>query len=125
LSGAELRFAGAGLSFLLMFLSGIWLSRAGKPLNGVLFTIHKLVGLAAGVFLVATAYQTNQVSALSGMETVAVLVSGLLFLGTVIAGGVLSIGKEVPGAVLRLHQIGPVLAVLSTATTLYFLLSGQ
>jgi hypothetical protein len=43
----------------------------------------------------------------------------------VVAGGVLSLDKPVPGVVLRLHQIGPVLAVLCTATTLYFLLSGQ
>jgi hypothetical protein len=119
-----LRFAGAGLSFLLMFLSGIWLSRSGKPLNGVLLTIHKLVGLAAGVFLVATVYQLNQGSALGGTDMATVVVCGLLFLGTVIAGGVLSLGKPVPGVVLRLHQIGPILAVLCTATTLYFLLSG-
>jgi hypothetical protein len=125
MSSAELRFAGAGLSFVLMFLSGIWLSRAGKPLNGVLFTIHKLVGLAAAVFLGATVYGLHQAAALSGMQLVAVAVSGLLFLGTVVAGGVLGIGKEMPTAVLRLHQIGPVLAVLASATTLYFLLSGQ
>ncbi len=125
MSGTELRLAGAGLSFVLMFLSGIWVSRAGKPLNGVLLTIHKLVGLAAGLFLVVTVYQLNQGSALGGTEMVAVAVSGLLFLGTVVAGGVLSLGKPVPGVVLRLHQIGPVLAVLCTATTLYFLLSGQ
>ena len=125
MGSAELRFAGAGLCFLLMFLSGIWLSRAGKPLNGVLFTIHKLVGLAAAVFLGATVYGLHQAAALNGTELTGVVVSCLLFLGTVVAGGVLGIGKEVPGTVLRLHQIGPVLAVLSAATTLYFLLSGR
>jgi hypothetical protein len=125
LSGAELRFAGAGLSFVLMFLSGIWVSRAGKPLNGVLLTIHKLVGLATGVFLIATIYQLSRAAPLGGTEMVAVVVCGLLFLGTVAAGGALSLGKPVAGVVLRLHQIGPVLAVLCTATTLYFLLSSQ
>jgi uncharacterized iron-regulated membrane protein len=106
-----------------MFLSGIWVSRAGKPLNGVLLTIHKLVGLAAGVFLVAMVYQLHQGSALGGKEMIAVIVCSLLFLGAVVAGGVLSLDKPVPGVVLRLHQIGSVLAVLCTATTLYFLLS--
>jgi hypothetical protein len=125
LSGAELRFAGAGLSFVLMFLSGIWVSRAGKPLNGVLFTIHKLVGLAAAVFLGATVYGLHQAAALDGREWGGVVVSGLLFLGTVATGGVLGIGKEKSATMLRLHQIGSVLAVLSTAATLYFLLIGQ
>jgi len=124
-SGTESRFAGAGLFFLLIFLSGIWLSRSGRPLSGVLLTIHKLISLAAAVFLVVTVYQMNQVATLSGMELIVLVVTGLLFLGTGIIGGVLSTDKPLTGAMLRLHQIGPILTVLSTAVTLYFLLSRQ
>jgi len=124
-SGTESRFAGAGLFFLLIFLSGIWLSRSGRPLSGVLLTIHKLISLAAAVFLVVTVYQMNQVATLSGMELIVLVVTGLLFLGTGIIGGVLSTDKPLPGAMLRLHQIGPILTVLSTAVTLYFLLGRQ
>ena len=125
MSGTESRFAGAGLFFLLIFLSGIWLSRSGRPLSGVLLTIHKLISLAAAVFLVVTVYQMNQVATLSGMELIVLVVTGLLFLGTGIIGGVLSTDKPLPGAMLRLHQIGPILTVLSTAVTLYFLLGRQ
>ena len=125
MSGTESRFAGAGLFFLLIFLSGIWLSRSGRPLSGVLLTIHKLISLAAAVFLVVTVYQMNQVATLSGMEVVAVVVAGLLLLGTGIIGGLLSTDKPLPGAMLRLHQIGPILTVLSSAATLYLLLIRQ
>jgi len=124
-SGTESRFAGAGLFFLLIFLSGIWLSRSGRPLNGILSTIHKLIALAAAVFLVVTIYQINQVAELSAIGLAAGVVTGLLFLGTGIVGGVLSTDKPLPGVILRLHQIGPVLTVLSTAVTLYFLLGRQ
>ena len=36
-----------GIAFLLTTGTGIWLSQLGKPLNGVLFTVHKLVAVAA------------------------------------------------------------------------------
>jgi hypothetical protein len=114
---------GAGLSFLLIFLSGIWLSRSGKPLNNIILTIHKLISLAAAVFLVVTIYQTNQVATLSGIEAIAAGVTGLLFLGTGIAGGLLSTDKPVPAAISWMHRITPFLTVLSTAVTLYLLLS--
>ena len=122
MSTVQLRVVGAGIFFLFIFLSGIGLSGSGKPLNSIVLTIHKLASLAAGVFLVVTVYQINQVATLSGSEVIAGVVTGLLFLGTGIAGGLLSTDKPVPAAVLRIHQIAPVLTGLSTAVTLYLLL---
>ena len=122
MSTVQLGFVGAGLFFLFIFPSGLWLSRSGKPFNSVVLAIHKLVSLAAGVFLVVTIYQTNQVAALSGGGLFAGVVTGLLFLGTVIAGGVLSTDKPVPASISRKHRITPFLTVLSTVVTLYFLL---
>jgi hypothetical protein len=120
-----LRVVGAGLFFLFVFLSGIWLSRSGKPHNSIILTIHKLISLAAAVFLVITIYQTNQVATLGATGLVAVVVTGLLFLGTGVSGGVLSTGKPMPAAILRMHQTTPFLTVFSTAVTLYLLLSRQ
>jgi len=125
MSTIQLRVVGAGLFFIFIFLSGIWLSRSGKPLNGIALTSHKLISLATAVFLVMIIYQTNQLATLGATGLVAVVVTGLLFLGTVIAGGILSTGKPVPAAILRMHQITPFLTVLSTAMTLYLLLSRQ
>jgi hypothetical protein len=112
---------GAGLFFVFVFLSGIWLSRSGKPLNGIILTAHKLISLAAVVFLAITIYQLNQASSLSAMGLIAGAVTGLFFLGAIITGGLLSTGKPVPAAVLTAHQAAPFLTVLSTAATLYLL----
>lgn len=120
---AQLRVAGAGLFFLFIFLSGLWLSRSGKPLNGIILTIHKLISLAAVVFLVITIYQINHAATLSAIGLIAGVVTGLFFLGTIIAGGLLSTGKPMPAAILTMHQITPFLTVLSTTVTLYLLLS--
>jgi hypothetical protein len=123
MGATELRIVGSGLFFLLIFLSGFWLSRTGKPYSTIIFTIHKLIGLAAGVFLVLTVYRIHQVAPLGPVEITAIVVTVLFFAGTVTAGGLLSIDRPMPAAILTLHQITPYLTVLSTAVTLYLLLS--
>jgi hypothetical protein len=47
----------------------------------------------------------------------------LFFAGNVATGGLLSTDKTMPAVILKLHQITPYLTVLSTAVTLYLLLS--
>ena len=111
-----------GLFFLFIFLSGIRLSRAGRPLNVGISTIHKLISLAAGVFLLVTIYQRNGAVPLSATEWTAIVVTGLCFAGTVASGGLLSSDKPMPVAVLRVHQVLPVLTMLATGVTLYLLL---
>jgi hypothetical protein len=112
----------AGLFFLLIFLSGIWLSRAGRPLNVAISTVHKLISLAAGIFLLMTIRQRHQVVPLNTSEWIGILFTGLCFLGTVASGGFLSSDKPMPVAVLRVHQIVPVLTALSSAVMLYLVL---
>lgn len=111
----------AALFFLFVFLSGIWLSRTGRPLNVVISTIHKLISLAAGIFLLVTVYQRNRVVPLSGIEWVAIVVTGLCFFAVVASGGLLSSEEPRPTVVLRVHQIVPVLTVLATGVTLFLL----
>jgi hypothetical protein len=119
MSANVLRVAGTGLFFLLIFLSGIWLSRSGKPYHMIILNVHKLISLAAVVFLVITTYRMHQAANLGAMGLTAGVVTGLLFVGTIITGGLLSTGKPMPGAILAMHRITPVLTVLSTAATLY------
>jgi hypothetical protein len=114
---------GAGLFFVFIFVSGSCLSRHGRPFNSVVLTIHKLIALAAGIFVVVTAYRTHQVAALSATMLVPTLVTGPLFLGTGIAGGLLSTNRPAPAAIRRTHRITPFLTVLSTAVTLCLLRS--
>lgn len=125
MSTAQVRIAGAALLFLLIFASGIWVSRSGKPYSTAPFTIHKLVGLAAGVFLAVTVYQAHQTAPYGSIDIVAIVATVLCFVGTVAAGGLLSIDKPMPEIVLKLHQVLPVLTLLSTAGTFYLLLCSK
>ena len=47
----QARVVGTGVLLVLVLLSGLWVSRVGKPYSTFPFTIHKLAGLAAGILL--------------------------------------------------------------------------
>jgi len=125
MSAIEGRVFGVGLCLLLILSSGILLGRSGKPYATALITIHKLVGLAAGVLLIMIVTQAHRAAALGPVEITAIAVTVLLFVVTVATGGLLSIDKQMPPVVLRLHQVLPVIATLATAGTLVLLLSGK
>jgi heme A synthase len=118
----ELRIAGTGLFFVSIFLSGIWLSRSGRPHNTIVLTIHKLTAVAALVFLGGIVYQMNQTAKLNTLELTLAVVTSLFFVTTIITGGLLSVDNTMPVLVSTMHQIVPFLTVLSTAATLYLLI---
>ena len=120
-----LRIAGATLFFLFIILSGLWLSKSGRPFSTGILTIHKLISIGAVVFLAITIYQINKTSRLSTIDLVAAVVNGVFFLTTIITGGLVSALKTTPTAILRVHQITPWLTTLSTAATLILLRLGK
>ena len=106
------------------------MSRSGKPYNGLIFNIHKLIGLGTGIFLIRTVYLTHQAAPLSPTQWAAIAVTVLLFLFTVAAGGLLSVlaegGLENMGATMQraielVHKFSPYLILVSTGVTLYLL----
>ena len=113
----------AGVFFLFIFLSGLWLSRSGRPLHAGISAIHKLISVAAGIFLIVSLYQLNRVVPLGATEWIAIVVTVLFFAGDVATGGVLSFEKPRPPVVLRLHQILPALTAVSTGVMLYLLVT--
>ncbi len=118
----QLRIAGTGLFFLLLFLFGFWLNRSGKPYNLFVFTIHKLIALGAVVFLTMTVYNVHKAVPLSPTQISVIVITALCFVATIITGALLSIDKAMPLIVARLHQITPYMTLLSTSVTLYLLL---
>jgi hypothetical protein len=107
-----------GALFVLVFLSGFWLYRSGRPINTVVLTIHKLIALGTLILIGVTIYQVNQVATLNAMTWIAVVVTGALFVMTIITGGLLSLEQPVT-AVAIVHKISPFLTVASTIVTLY------
>jgi hypothetical protein len=107
--------------FVLKFLFGIWLTRAGRPYNGVVLAVHKIISVLTAVLLGITVYLLGQDVGLGTPAVVGIIVTGLLFLLTIASGGLLSTDKPAHRAILIAHRVMPFLAVISTALTLYFL----
>ena len=112
-----------GLLFLLKSLSGIWLSRSGRPINAVILTIHKIISLLTVVLISITIHHLRRDVGMSAVEIGAIIVTGLLFLFTILSGGLLSADKPAHTAVLTFHKVAPFLTILSTAVTIYFVVS--
>jgi hypothetical protein len=115
-----------GLLFLLTLASGVWVSHSGKPINVVIFTIHKLIALATVIVVATTVYNAHRempIKELIELATIAVTV--LLFIALFITGALLSRNSPMPAAILRIHQVAPLLALVSSTITTYLLVSGK
>ena len=117
----KVKFIVIGILFILIFGFGYWLSHSGKPYNGILFNLHKLIGLAAGVYLVLTVIQIHRAVPISPLGWAVLAITVLLFLINVAAGGLISIEKPMPAVFSILHKALPYVCVLSTAASLYLL----
>jgi hypothetical protein len=112
-----------GLLILFTLASGLLLSRMGRPHNVLISTVHKLVALGALALLILTAFQINRAAGLGGLQMAVVAAAVLFFLGAIAGGGWLMIVEgPAPPIARRLHQILPVLTVLSSAGSLALLL---
>ena len=120
----QARVVSMGAGFLILILSGFWLSRTGKPYGTLIFAIHKLIGVGLGILLFTTVRQMHQTASLGPVEIAAVAVTGLFFVATATTGSLLSIpvSKPMPDAVSMLNKTLPHVTVLSSAVTLYMLL---
>jgi hypothetical protein len=108
-----------GAFFLFIFISGFWLNRTGRPHGMLPVTVHKLIGLALGVYLAWMIYQTHKLIPLSATQIIAVAVTVLFFAVNVATGSLLSTNKAMPEVVSLINKWFPYLTVLSTGVMIY------
>jgi len=111
----------SGLLFLLTIISGIWLHKMGKPLNTFIFTIHKLLALAAVIFTAILIYNLLKNVEINAIISILIAVAFLSVLILFISGALLSIGKFPYNKMLLVHNIATVIVVIFTAVTIYLL----
>jgi hypothetical protein len=116
-----LKFLPAGILFLLTVCFGLWLSRIGKPYNGLLFNIHKLIALGVVIFTVI-----KIIDVFKGMEIQALLialiaVAGICVVALFVSGALMSAGHPAANKLLIVHHIAPVLLTVSMSLTIYML----
>jgi hypothetical protein len=118
------KFMVPGIVFLLTLASGFWLSHAGKPLNGIIFNIHKLIALGA---VVATAVQLSKLLKAGQIQVlliILIVVAALSVVALFVTGALMSLDKPAYETFLVIHQIAPVLVLLAMGATVYLLHTG-
>jgi len=115
-----------GLLFLLTLASGAWMSHSGKPINVVIFTIHKLIALTTVIVVATTVYNVHRAMPIEKLiELVTIAFTVLLFIALFITGALLSRNGPMPAAILKIHQVAPLLALVSSTITTYLLVSSK
>jgi hypothetical protein len=100
---------------------GVWLSNLGKPYNGILFNIHKLMALGA---VIITAMQISDIFKVAEIPTlinVLIVLAALSVISLFTTGAFMSIGKFNYEIILSIHRISPILATISAVAIIYLL----
>lgn len=114
------------MPFLLAIATGIWLSNSGEPLNTAIFTIHKLIALGSVIFIaivIRNLLRNVQIVDIRIVIITLITIMGLSVLVLFISGALLSFGKSVNNIILTIHSVTPILTVITTAMTIYLLVS--
>lgn len=117
----------AGILFLFTLISGVIVSRSGRPLNIWLVTIHKLIAVGTVVLIgmaVNQVYRT--VDGKAFIEMSLMVISAILFLALIATGALLTREEmQLPEIVLNIHKVVPLAAVASSTITVFLLARGQ
>jgi hypothetical protein len=100
------------------------LSHTGKPLNAIIFNIHKLIALAAVIITAIQIYKILHNTEIQVLLIALIIFTGLCVLALFVTGALLSLGKPVNHILLTIHPVAPFLAIIAL-TVLVYLLTGR
>ena len=109
------KVAYAGIGFLLTLISGVVLSKMGRPLNSAVFGAHKIIAVGTIVLIGLNIRDLAQVVGLQAVHPALIWGTGFLLLALVVSGSLLSFDKLVLPITLHVHQIVPLLALAFSA----------
>lgn len=109
------------IGFLVTVAFGFWLGKIGKPYNGILFNLHKLIALATVILASVQVYKTFKVIAPQTLLVISITVAAICVLALFASGAFLSIGNVKYETAKLIHNIGLAGAVFAIGTTIYLL----
>ncbi|MFN2108116.1 MAG: hypothetical protein ACK2UI_00515 [Anaerolineae bacterium] len=118
------KFVLPGIAFVLTLAFGFWVSHLGRPYNGLLFNVHKLIALGA---VIATIVQLTKVLKNANalvLIIVLLVVAALCVIALFASGAFMSIGNVDYGLMLTVHRIAPVVLVIAMVIIFIMLKGG-
>jgi hypothetical protein len=94
------------IALILTLAFGFWLSCKGKPYNGVLFNLHKLIALGGVIYAGWQFAQVLKTAASPALLPVLLAVAALGVIALFASGGLLSAGQLDYVLMLLIHRIG-------------------
>ena len=113
-----LRTIMSGSGFLLSIVSGIWLHRLGKPLNSLIFTVHKLLAVLSVVLAVILVRNLLKSVGANAIVLAFAIVAAISLVALFVTGALMSIEKTASNVQLTIHNIATILAIVSMAATI-------
>ncbi len=109
------------LLFLTIFF-GIWLSNLGRPLNTVLFNIHKLIAVGFVVFgFFGLRALTKEIDHIDSIFKLLIILAVISTITLFVTGGLLSFDRFTNKFTLMVHTLTPILTTLSITIAIYIL----
>jgi len=119
------KFHTPGIVFLFTVAFGFWVSYAGRPYNGLLFNIHKLIALGAVILTGIQVYKLLKISEPQVLLIVLIVVAALCIIALFASGAFLSIGNLNYKTMKLIHNIFAVVTVLAVGLIIYLLSMGR
>jgi hypothetical protein len=118
----EIRIILLGLFFLIMIISGLWLTRTGKPYPFVPFNIHKLAALITVILSVVILFYVNKTTRFNTLEWELLTGLGVLVVLSFVSSAFLSLERSVHPLFLFIHRYIPIVLTALAAWVIYLLI---
>ena len=112
------------VAFVLTLVFGFWVSHLGKPYNGLLFNVHKLIALGAVIASIVQLTKVLKNADSLALIIVLLVVAALCVIALFASGAFMSIGNVDYGLMLIVHRIAPVVLVIAMGIILVMLKGG-
>lgn len=112
------------ITFSLLFLiiiTGIWLTKSGRPLNSKIFAIHKIISVSTIVLSFFFISQITKQFGISQMALIFLILTIVFIVSEIVTGTLLSFEKPISTIILLLHKIIPILIIVCSGFLFYFL----
>ena len=117
------RFIIPGILFVLTLAFGFWLSHVGKPYNGLLFNVHKLIALGAVVLVVIQLTKTPNLLIPVSLVAVGLVLAAFSVIALFVSGALMGAGKLDYLLLLTIHRAAPVVLVVGWGLSVFLLKS--
>ncbi len=107
------------IACILIFMTGLWLFRIGKPYQTLPLTIHKLISLAVVVLLVVAVRQSVPAGGYTQSLIMLIGALGIAIIGSFATGGVISAMKEAPLVALIIHRVSSIIVFVLIPVVFY------